>query len=191
MISQDLSWTNHIDNTVKKANRSLGFLRRNLRINDEAVKGTAYKTIVRPIMEYCSSVWSPHLKKTKHHLEMVQRRAARYVTGRYRNTSSVEDMLNHLKWETLEDRRTKARATMIYKIVRNLVSIDKDTYLIPSTSVTRKKHQQTFRQPHSSKDCHKYSFFPAGIRIWNDLTPELVESQDVDTFKTGLASQHS
>ena len=70
-------------------------------VNDETVKGTAYKTIVRPTMEYCSTVWNPHLKKTKHHLEMVQRRAARYVTGRHGNISSVDDMLNHLKWEKI------------------------------------------------------------------------------------------
>ncbi|CAC5391136.1 unnamed protein product [Mytilus coruscus] len=33
-------------------------------------------------------------------LEMVQRRAARYVTNRYHNTSSVSDMLNQLEWKT-------------------------------------------------------------------------------------------
>jgi hypothetical protein len=31
---------------------------------------------------------------------MVQRRAARYVTNRYRNTSSVTSMLGDLEWDT-------------------------------------------------------------------------------------------
>ncbi|KAH3879321.1 hypothetical protein DPMN_003223 [Dreissena polymorpha] len=44
---------------------------------------------------------------------MVQRRAARYVTNRYHNTSSVTSMLDHLQWETLESRRTKAQLSMI------------------------------------------------------------------------------
>jgi hypothetical protein len=48
---------------------------------------------------------------------MVQRRAARFVTNRYHNKSSVNDMLGNLKWQTLEEKRTNyARLTMLYKI---------------------------------------------------------------------------
>jgi hypothetical protein len=53
---------NHIDKTVKKANSTLGFLRRNLKVSNQDTKTTAYKTLVRPTIEYCSSVWSPHTK---------------------------------------------------------------------------------------------------------------------------------
>jgi len=49
-------------------------------------------------------------------IEMVQQRAARYVTNRQRNTSSVGDMLQHLKWRSLEDRHRDARLVMMYKI---------------------------------------------------------------------------
>jgi hypothetical protein len=35
------------------------------------------KTLVRPTIEYCSSVWSPHTKDAINKIEMVQRRAAR------------------------------------------------------------------------------------------------------------------
>ena len=47
---------------------------------------------------------------------MIQRRSARYVTYRYHNTSSVETMLQKLQWPTLEERRMKARLTLLYKI---------------------------------------------------------------------------
>ena len=46
-----------------KANRSLGFLRRNLSSCPEGVKEAAYKALVRPHVEYASSVWDPHLIK--------------------------------------------------------------------------------------------------------------------------------
>ena len=46
---------------------------------------------------------------------MVQRRAARYVTNRQRNTSSVGDILQHLEWCSLEDRRRDACLVMMYK----------------------------------------------------------------------------
>ena len=50
-ISHDMTWKLHIDKTVKKGNSNLGFLRRNLRINNEEVKCVAYISFVRPNLE--------------------------------------------------------------------------------------------------------------------------------------------
>ena len=100
-ISDDLKWESHI-NICGKANMTLGFLRRNLNIGSTSVKEQAYKSLVRPSLEYACSVWDPHLKSDINKIEMVQRRAARYLTNRQRNTSSVGDMLQHLKWHSLE-----------------------------------------------------------------------------------------
>ena len=58
-ITSDLKWTQHINTVVNKANSTLAFLRRNLRIKSSDLKATAYKTLVRPIVEYASSVWDP------------------------------------------------------------------------------------------------------------------------------------
>ena len=68
---------------------------------------------VRSNLEYCSAIWSPHTKKQKSGIEKVQRRAARYTTGRFHNTSSVTYMLNHLEWNSLETRRNIAKVTAI------------------------------------------------------------------------------
>ena len=95
-LSSNLDWKEHIDQTVKKANSVLGFLRRNLRINNCETKSSAYVTLVLPHLEYCASIWSPHTNQSKQKLEMVQRRSARYCTNRYHNTSSVTDMLQDL-----------------------------------------------------------------------------------------------
>ena len=96
-INEDLKWENHINNFCGKANKILGFLRRNLNSGSTSVKEQAYKSLVRPSLEYASSVWDPHLKSDINKMEMVQQRAARYVTNRQRNTSSVGDMLQHLE----------------------------------------------------------------------------------------------
>ena len=103
-LQSSMSWNSHIDQTVKKANSTLGFLQRNLRISKEQAKSAAYSSMVRSIIEYCSTVWSPHTKEYVSKVEMVQQRATRYVTNRYRNTRSVTSMLDHLDWESLEAR---------------------------------------------------------------------------------------
>ena len=58
-ISDELSWSTHIDNITKSENQTLGFLKRNFRVHKD-LKSVAYKTLVRPQLEYASTVWSPH-----------------------------------------------------------------------------------------------------------------------------------
>jgi hypothetical protein len=59
-------------------------------------------------------------------IERVQRRAARFVTNKYRNTSSVGNMLQHLEWRSLSDRRKDsryfiARYAMVSSAIRRIV----------------------------------------------------------------------
>ena len=46
-ISEDLQWFKHVDNTVSKANRTMGF---NLRDCTKPVKAAAYTTMARPTL---------------------------------------------------------------------------------------------------------------------------------------------
>ena len=115
------------------------------RVSNMDTKSTAYYSMVRPILEYCSTVWNPNTKDTKdniHKIEMV----ARYATNRYRNTSSVASMLEHLEWETLESRRAKHQLTMLFKIIHCIVDIPASDYLSPAFSRTRCQHSLKFRQ---------------------------------------------
>ena len=61
-ISNDLKWSMHINNISKKANATLGFLRRNLRNVPETCRKTAYISLVRSTMEYGATIWNPYLK---------------------------------------------------------------------------------------------------------------------------------
>jgi hypothetical protein len=60
-LHSDMSWRSHIDKTVKKANSTLGFLRRNLKVSNQNTKTAAYKTLVSPT----EAVDSSCLKDTK------------------------------------------------------------------------------------------------------------------------------
>ena len=62
-ININLSWDRHIDNIVDKGNKTLGFIRRNLKDCTKPVKSAAYTAIVRPIVEYASTVWDPSNQK--------------------------------------------------------------------------------------------------------------------------------
>ena len=82
-LTETLNWNMHTNNIKNKANKTLGFVKRNLFKRPQVVKSQAYKSLVRPTMEYGSSVWDPYREYQKAALEKVQRRAARFVTNTY------------------------------------------------------------------------------------------------------------
>ena len=59
-LTEDLKWDQHINNICDRANRTIGFLRRNLDIGATSIKESAYFTLVRPLVEYASIVWDPY-----------------------------------------------------------------------------------------------------------------------------------
>ncbi|KAL8609842.1 hypothetical protein ACOMHN_020677 [Nucella lapillus] len=187
-ISRDLNWESHITNIANKANSTLGFLRRNLKIGSIAIKEMAYKTLVRPTLEYASPVWDPHTDKAIGKLEKVQRRADRWVTGRHRQTSIVEDMYTQLKWSSLQTRRTSARLTTFYKHHHGNVVINTPHRPVPNPQSikTRQSHQETYVLPLCNTNYRKNSFFPRTIKDWNSLPPEEVSSASVEDFKTRI-----
>ena len=126
-ITDNLDWGQHISEISSKATRTLGLLRRNLAFAPRQTKDVAYKTLVRPQLEYASPIWHPHVKTQIQQVEKVQRMAARWTCQRWRNRSSVGDMLSELEWPFLEACREQSSLTFFYKIYSGVVSINKDT----------------------------------------------------------------
>ena len=85
LLSEDMRWHKHILNVTKKASSTLRFLRRILRTCPIDCRQTAYISLVRPIMEYGTTVWNPYLKKDINYLECVQHHAARFITKDYKS----------------------------------------------------------------------------------------------------------
>ena len=172
-----------MDNKAKKATISLNFLKRNLSACPAAVKDKCYKSLVRHIMEYASCVWDPHTQRNINKLEMVQRRAARFVKGDFDRTSIVTSILADLRWNTLQERRMQSKSVMFYRIVHNLVAIPATPSLIPARA--SRGHNMRFCFPQSTVNAHLY-FFPSTIRIWNQLPEYAVSAPSLETFKQRL-----
>ena len=180
-----MSWNNHIESTAAKANKKLGFLKRNIKVKDKDFKEKAYKAIVCPTLEYCSTVWDPYYQNQATTIEKVQRRAARWVTGRFHNTSSVSNMLSDLGWRYLNQRRVDSRLCMAYKIVHGLVAI-------PIGHFIKIQRDGVHLQPiYAKPNYYLYSFLPHTVCNWNQLSRDTLSAKSLAIFKNRVATfQH-
>ena len=171
-ITSNLSFNNHIQSITTSASRSLGFLRRNIRTQNPALREMAYKTLVRPLMEYSSTVWSPYTNQNIDRLEMIQRRAARWTLHNYSTYASVMEKLHSLGWASLEQRRSDSRLCPFHEIIYGLVAIDLPPYVVHPSRILRNSHPLCFRQIQTTVDYYKYLFYPLAIVQWNRLPPQ-------------------
>ena len=115
-LSDDLHWNEHTKTISNKANKTLGFLKRNLIHCPPRTKETAYKALVRP--QNTVHLCGIHIQlKTQTWLRWSKGElSARWVLNRFDGKDSVTEMLSTLKWKTLKSRRTIARLSMLYKM---------------------------------------------------------------------------
>ena len=195
-IDNKLTFKDHIQNKIKKANTVLNMIRRNLYFAPRSVKNKAYLATVRPILEYASMCWSPYSANLIKKIEMVQHSAAKFVMNSYPkkghyNEFSVSKLLDELGWDTLEKRREESQLTMAFKIINNLVILNPET--LPKKIHPRQqrkcnqvlidnKHQLV--EPDSRLDVSKNTFFSKVPSLWNrTVTQEQAEAPNVESFK--------
>ena len=71
VLISGLSWNEQVCKVAAKPNTTFHFISRNLKHCPRSMRQTAYCSLTRSGMEYCSSVWDPHLQKDKVRLKKV------------------------------------------------------------------------------------------------------------------------
>ena len=182
ILDSKMNFNKHITTVCRKANSVLALLKRNLYHCNSQIRSQAYFLYVRPILEYASIVWAPYTKTNIEKLESVQRRAARFVVSDYDFSSSVTSILNELKWCSLEVRRQVSRLMMFYKILQGSVALELPYEISLIDTVTR-GHNRRYQTPFSRIDIHKFSFFPATVRLWNSSPDSVVNLDSFEAFR--------
>ena len=177
VITSKLNWSDHCR---KVASASLNRLHRAMYGCTDDAKSLAYKALVRPCMEYCSTVWSPHTAKNINILESVQRRAARWIKSKYDSTlyqwsKSSDDCLKELKWPTLASRRLYQSVVMLHSIMNNQTPINFYHHFDFNTNPTR-SHPLTLKSRSSSINAFRYSFFVNTPFEWNSIPYEILSA---------------
>ena len=154
----------------RKARYLLGFLHRNFWQADSGCLAYLYKSFVRPVLEYCCSVWDPYYIKDIDQLEKVQHFAAKLTTG---------------KWECSRLHNTVWGVGLGYSLKKEelseAVSVPKNFDWLFSYTTHGIFPCKQFKPPTGqllstiySIVSNKASFFVSVVRLWNSVPDTII-----------------
>ena len=120
-------------------------------------------------------------------LQRLQNRAGRIIT--YHNTRSA-DILQDLRWDTLEQRRSKQLAISVFKSLNNLYpkslkNMFKPTSVVHSYNVRGASNNIFVPRPRT--EAAKRAFSYRGAVMWNGLENVLKDEINLNSFKSALS----
>ena len=121
LISNDLSWLPHINKVISDCRKQCAWILRTFTKRDPQTMRTLWISLIRPIIDYCSPLWSP--KPTDYRaidrLEGVLRSFSKQVDGL--RDLSYSDRLKAMNLQSVQRRHERYKIIYIYKIKEGLV----------------------------------------------------------------------
>ena len=183
VITNDLKSSNQCIEAVKKAQKLLGYIKRQFRTRNKETILTLYNALVRPHLEYAVQFWSPSLRKDIERLEAVQARATKLIPS-IRHLGYVR-RLERLNLYSLEKRRLRGQLIETFKMLKGVNNIDYRHLFTFSNNRTRSNGWKLELKRFNTSQCG--NFFTYKIApIWNRLPAEAVNSASVEQFKIEL-----
>jgi hypothetical protein len=181
-VDSRLCFSAHYAEIAAKAHQRAGLITRCFKSRDPHLLFRAFTVYVRPIIEYCSPVWSPVYKKDIFKLEAVQRRFTKKLQGLSRLTYA--ERLVILNANTLELRRLKQDILTMYKVFNGLLVLNISEFFELSRVHTR-GHKFKLIKPSCINNARAFSFACRRIDCWNSLPADILKLS-LSEFKAKL-----
>ena len=182
-ITHDLSSNAHCDYITKKSMKTSNLILKAFHSKNTDLLVRAFKTYVRPVLEYSSVVWNPCLLKDIDLVERVQRRFTKCL---FRDkTITYKERLALLNLESLELRRLHNDLMMVYSIVKNNILPINDFFTIVSNT-NRASNSCKLYLTRFRCNARKFDLCNRVTDIWNDLPQRIIDSRNVKIFSTHL-----
>ena len=179
-------YSDHCNSIVNKAYIRANMLLRCFHSRDRILQMTLFNTFVRPIFEYNSPVWSPHLVKDIGAIKRVQK----CFTKRLKRLKNVPHThrLTILNQPTLQSRRSRSDLICLFKILNNFTDANLKSFFTVSPIITSGTHNlrgNAFKLdiPKPRTDLLKFSYVYRVIKCWNCLLAFVCDTPSIAVFK--------
>ena len=183
-VASNLSPALHINDIVSRAHKHAMLIYRTFESHDVNLLVRAYKTYVRPLVEYNSVVWSPFNLQDIDAIESVQRRFTKRLPGL--GLCPYRVRLQRLNIQSLELRRLHSDLIWCYKIIFGLVDMDSCDFFTPCTVVSTRGHRYKVYKK-STSGVRSNFFCERVVNVWNKLTSH-INISSIRTFKRSISN---
>ena len=142
-----------------------------------------YKSLIRPTLKYCSSIWYPIFITDATEIEKVQRRSTKLVPEL--KNLSYTDRLKHLDLTTLAYRHKRTDLIRTFKIMNKIDNITLDSFFTRNDNLT-KGHKWKLDKPRAITSIRQICFSHRVINWWNDLPKNVADCISINSFKNLL-----
>ena len=182
-IDKNLLFNVHCQRIANAANRLVGLTRRLFDYLDATTFQLIYKALIRPRIEYASSVWSPVRKPGVEIIERVQRRATKMLPGM---ADLYEERLKKLDLPTLVFRRMRGDIIQVYKYFHELYDVEHEDILPRSENINTRGHHLKLKKNHGKNRTRRHFFSQRIVNSWNGLPEEVVSTKHLNAFKSAI-----
>ena len=170
-IDKHLNWDNHIDFLIRKLNSRICLLKRAKTYLNHRLRNLLYNALIRPLFEYCCTVWGNTKNENLLRLLRVQKRCARLILDSF-SDNSVE-LFSKLGWLPIDEVIRIRKFCLIHKIVNGRCP----QYFKDYISYVNDKHRHNTRAstnnnlfiPLSRTNSGLCTFYASANRLWNTL----------------------
>jgi len=144
-----------------------------------------YNSFIRPILEYGDIIFNGCTDSQSQQIELVQKRAARIITGAIRGTPT-QSMYDDLGWVSMKDRRAYHCLCAFYNIVHERAPIYLTEQLpvhVGQRTGVNLRNSASFSLQAERTRLFERSFFPSTIRKWNNLDQSVRTISKISNFK--------
>lgn len=190
LFDEKLTFRDHYDTIISRSNQLIGFLSRSTtRFKNPDSFLYLYSTLVRTILEYNSTIWSPYYAVHSDRIERVQKKCLNILCYRYglkRKLSSYNEKLLKFNLLPLQTRRKYYDFTIFFKIIHSLVDSPSLLALVNFNIKPRS------RQPHLKPFAlqvytNNTSFYNPMVRMCRQYNELLSQNHNkVDIFNQNL-----
>lgn len=186
ILSNNLKWSAHIDHVKSKTNKMLGLLQASSYNMPRSFLLTAYKSIIRPSLEYASPLWAGLGVDDTKRLDSIQYRACMIAT-RAMKCSSSEKLRQDVQVDTLSQRRDAAALCVLHRMVNDeapphLISLKPE--ILGDIHHRDTRGSCKLKIPKTRLVTTERSFIPRTLGLWNSMPISLTKITDLSKFKT-------
>ena len=183
LITSDLQASKQCIEAEKKAQKILGYIKRQFTTRKKETILTLYNALVRPHLEYAVQFWAPSQRKDIERLESVQKRATKLIPS-IRHIG-YHRRLQHLNLYSLEKRRLRGQLIETFKILKGIDNIDHRNLFTLSSNQTRSNGWKVELKRYNTSHCGNFFTYKIAS-FWNRLPADVVNSTSINQFKNSL-----